>query len=124
MYKRQNYVSDARYAPGTVVVFGGSAEVTVTDQSHDRRVAGVVSTNPAYLMNSESAGIPIALTGKVPCSVLGPIRKGDGLVTSSHSGVAEKLNDALYKPGVMIGKSLEDHADPVIKTIMISIGRF
>jgi hypothetical protein len=120
----ENYVSDARYAPGTVVVFGGSAEVTVTDQSHDRRVAGVVSTNPAYLMNSESAGIPIALTGKVPCSVLGPVRKGDGLVTSAHSGVAEKLNDALYKPGVMIGKSLEDHADPVIKTIMISIGRF
>ena len=120
----ENYASDARYAPGTVVVFGGSAEVTVTDQSHDRRVAGVVSSSPAYLMNSESPGIPIALTGKVPCSVLGPVCKGDGLVTSSHSGAAEKLNDALFKPGVMIGKSLEDHADPVIKTIMISIGRF
>jgi hypothetical protein len=120
----ERYLSDANYGPGTVVIFGGPAEVTVTDQSHDRRAAGVVSTNPAYLMNSAEPGIAIALTGKVPCTVLGPIAKGDCLVTSNQPGVAERLNDALYKPGVVLGKSLEDHPESIVKVINVSIGKY
>lgn len=118
------FVPDENYSPGTVVVFGGDKEITVTDISHDTRVAGVVSTNPAYLMNDGAAGLPIALTGRVPCSVQGPVNKGDILVTSSTPGVAEKLNDGQYRPGCVIGKSLETITETTIQVIEIAVGRF
>ena len=105
----ENYTADAEYQPGTIVVHGGSAEVTQSTTKMDHKVAGVVSTNPAYLMNSEEKGItvPVALRGKVPVSVMGPVAKGDLIVTSDTPGVGEA------HPGVtncvfVVGKSLED----------------
>jgi hypothetical protein len=56
------YASDNYYEPGTVVVFGGEKEITITTVSHDTRVAGVISTDPAYLMNSSHDGLPVAFT--------------------------------------------------------------
>lgn len=121
----ENYVADAEYSPGTVVVFGGPAEISVTDRSHDTRVAGVISTDPAYLMNAgNTEGLPVALTGRVPCLVQGPVNKGTVLVTSSQPGVAEALNVDLFEPGCVIGKSLEMITDNSIKTIEIVVGRF
>lgn len=118
------YTSDAEYAPGTVVVFGGTEEVTVTTRSHDTRVAGVVSTNPAYLMNSEATGLPIAFTGRVPCLVNGPVSKGDLLVTSSIPGVAQRIDNSLYNPGCVIGKALGENASNTLTTIEVVVGRF
>jgi hypothetical protein len=120
----ENYASDARYAPGTVVVFGGTAEITQSMLTHDATVAGVISTNPAYVMNSEMAsGLPVALTGRVPCLVLGPVRRGDRLATSDVPGTAGLLNNSEWQPGVMIGKSLEDHLENTVKLIEISLSR-
>lgn len=120
----ENYLADAIYQPGTVVIFGGANEITVTNQSHDTRVAGVISTNPAYLMNSDCPGLPVAFTGRVPCAVNGTVRKGDVLVTSEILGVAEVLNSDLYSPGCVIGKSLEDKNDSGVAMIEIVVGRF
>jgi hypothetical protein len=103
------YVADADYPSGTVVSFGGAYEITISDLSNDRRVAGVVSTNPSYLMNSIQQGkhvIAIALTGRVPCLVTGTIRKGDLMVTAGN-GHACANNFA--QAGTIIGKSLEDY---------------
>ena len=52
----ENYLADAEYAPGTVIEFGGTAEVTQSTTHGTHRVAGVVSTNPAHLMNSALQG--------------------------------------------------------------------
>ena len=71
----ENYQADADYTPGTVLVFGGECEVTTTTVTHDTAVAGVVSTHPAYLMNAESGNVSVALTGRVPCQVQGPVNK-------------------------------------------------
>lgn len=120
----EKYTSDYDYTPGTVLVFGGTQEVTVSTLSHDPRVAGVVTTDPAYLMNDTLDGVAVALTGRVPCRVLGPVNKGDRLVTSQHSGVAQRLNNDLYQPGCIIGKSLEKIESAEISTIEIAIGRF
>jgi len=93
----ENYLGDAEYEPGTVLVFGGSAEVTTTDIRSDRRVAGVVSTNPAHLMNSQLEGTyvtAIALQGRVPCKVIGRVNKGDMLVAAAIPGYAIVDNDA------------------------------
>jgi hypothetical protein len=120
----ENYVSDAAYEPGTVLVFGGPCEVTATTATHDTAVAGVVSTHPAYLMNAESGNVSVALTGRVPCQVRGPVSKGTLLVTSNMLGVAEAINSSMYKPGCVIGKSLEAIDDNSVKTIEIAVGRF
>ena len=88
----EKYTADANYEPGTVVVFGGDAEVTVTNQFADTRVAGIISTDPAYIMNAGVYGLPVALRGRVPCKVIGPVSKGDLLVTSDVEGYAKSLN--------------------------------
>ena len=82
------YTADASYDPGTVVIVGGEAEVTVTDNPGSYKVAGVVSTDPAYLMNAETQGVAVALRGRVPCKVVGNVNKGDVLVTSDLPGHA------------------------------------
>jgi hypothetical protein len=104
----EKYVADAAYAPGTVLMFGGESEVTECAHDMCSRVAGVVSTNPAYLMNSGLEGehtVELALTGRVPTKVRGPIQKGD-LIVSAGDGHARA--EGLPQVGTVIGKALED----------------
>ena len=116
------YESDEEYEVGTVVIFGGEKEITVSSMGADPRVAGVISENPAYLMNNEATGQAVALQGKVPCKVVGQISKGDMLVThSQHPGVARKGIDP--KMGTVIGKALEEYNSTDIGTINIVAGR-
>lgn len=120
------YQGDQSYMPGTVVEFGGTHEVTMTTELSSTRIAGVVSTNPSYLMNSglnTLGAVPVALIGRVPCQVLGPIRKGDRLVSSVLPGVAQALDISTYQPGCIIGKSLEDWPDASVKSIEVVVGR-
>ena len=117
------YESDADYEPGTVVVIGGDKEVTQCKMLQDPRVVGVVSTNPAYLMNKDANGVAVALRGKVPCKVEGPVRKGDVLVTNVTPGTATTLtDDSPTPPGFcVIGKSLETNETSGIKLINIIV---
>lgn len=116
------YESDSSYEPGTVVVFGGDKEITVANTGNDTRVAGVISENPAYLMNSTANGLPVALTGKVKCKVAGFIRKGDMLAThNTLPGVAKKISEPTC--GAIIGKALEDYDSTEIGAINIVVGR-
>ena len=116
----ENYASDDVYPPGTVLEFGGVAEVTLASNA-TARVAGVVSTNPAYLMNSayEGAGkvVSIALQGRVPCKVKGQVRKGDMMVSAGNGYAQAAANP---KIGTVIGKSLEnfDGAEGVIEVVV------
>jgi len=108
---------------GTVVAFGGTHEVTLSTQDADRRVAGVVSTNPSYIMNGglEGANIAtVALTGRVPTSVTGTVAKGD-LMVSNGDGTARAEADP--RAGAIIGKALEDFAGGT-GVIEVVIGRF
>jgi len=116
------YESDAEYDVGTVVVFGGEKEITISTTGNDTAVAGVISENPAYLMNSEANGMPVALTGKVKCRVCGHVNKGDMLSTHpTHNGVAKKTHDP--QVGEVIGKALENYDSNEIGTINIVVGR-
>jgi len=117
------YTSDQQYPAGTVLIFDGEAEVTQSHIPHDTRVAGVVSTNPAYLMNHDTVGVPVALQGRVPCRVLGPVSKGDRVVSSHIAGVAQALDPAQYQPGCIIGKALQAIDSTDISTIEVVVGR-
>jgi hypothetical protein len=111
------YYSDAKYEPGTVISFGGSQEVTITVKDLDSTVAGVVSTNPAYLMNNtltENAvnskyTVPVALQGRVPVKVQGTVKRGDMLVSAGNGRArAENFDTLSYRPGTVLGKALTD----------------
>lgn len=111
------YKSDEVYEPGTVVIFGGTEEITVTRDLADERVAGVISTNPAYLMNSAQPGLPVALRGRVPVRVIGPVAQGDSLVTSSVAGYAVSIGrDRSYGQSVF-AKALVTNKDIGTKVI-------
>jgi hypothetical protein len=117
------YEGDQEYEPGTVLVFGGDKEVTTTTQMNDTRSAGVVTTNPAYIMNSEQTGIKvcIALAGRVPVKVIGRVKKGDMLTTSATAGYAVRATDP--KLGAVIGKALEDKDYGEAGVIQVAVGR-
>jgi hypothetical protein len=119
----EKYVADAEYAPGTVVSFGGEKEITRSEVDADRAVAGVVSTNPSYIMNAtlEAEHVAVvAFTGRVPTSVTGTVAKGD-LMVSNGDGTAR--SDADPKAGSIIGKALENFEGGT-GTIEVVIGRF
>jgi len=104
----EKYVADADYEPGTVVHFGGEHEVSQCDVDHCTKVAGVVSTDPAYRMNDalEAEHVAmVALTGRVPCKVQGPVAKGDMMVSAGNGKARAEANP---KVGAVIGKALEN----------------
>jgi hypothetical protein len=106
----EKYSSDADYEPGTVLKIGGTAEVTICNSYECESVAGVVTTDPAYLMNSAlKGGVAIALKGRIPCKVKGPVKKGDILVSSNIPGHAEARRYG-NRSNLMavIGKALQD----------------
>jgi hypothetical protein len=105
----ERYEADASYEPGTVLVFGGNAEITTTTMLADTKVVGIVSSDPALKMNSAAGNDDthpyIALKGRVPCKVIGEVNRGDLLVTADKPGYAKK---SLGVPmiGTVIGKAI------------------
>ena len=118
----EKYTADADYAAGTVVMFGGANEVTLANQDSTTRIAGVISENPGFIMNealqSEFVAV-VALQGRVPCRVVGPVEKGDMMVATSN-GAARADNSA--RAGTIIGKALENF-DGAEGTIEVVVGR-
>ena len=114
------YEADQNIEPGTVVCFGGAKEVTTCGEDACRRVAGVVSTNPSYLMNSGQTGdhvVAVALQGRVPVKVTGLVRKGDMMVAAGDGRARAEANPAV---GAVIGKALADFdgQDGVIEVVI------
>ena len=114
---------DINYPPGTCVAFGGLDEITQTTTYAQTDVAGVVSTNPAYIMNAGTDGLPVALQGRVPCRVVGTIAKGDLITSSNTAGVATRLAPEDWRPGVIIGKSLQHFDSETEGVIEVVVGR-
>ena len=120
----ERYHADNNYASGTVLIVGGTNEVTTTSIHANTAVAGIVSTNPAYTLNAQAGDDTthpyIALKGRVPCKVIGPILKGDLLVTSSVPGYAERAHTNDH-PNAVLGRALEEFGgnDGVIEVMVI-----
>jgi len=120
----ERYASDEVYPAGTVLIVGGSQEVTFTTNRADVSVAGIVSSAPAFKLNS-AAGTDdthpyIALKGRVPCKVIGPVKKGDLLVTSATSGFGESMQPT-DSPNAAFAKALQDFTGEsgIIEVIVI-----
>ena len=118
------YATDADYAPGTVVMIGGEAEITQTLSRAETEVFGVISTDPAYLMNKDADGLPVALQGRVPVKVVGPVAKGERLISSDIPGVAVGVSeeDFAHQLQAIIGRSLENKTDEAESLVEAVIG--
>jgi len=120
----ENYVADAQYEPGTVLIFGGQHEVTASRQPDSNKIAGVVSTAPGVLMNKDCEGeyvVALAFTGRVPTKVKGTISKGDMMVSSNIEGVAVASDNPAI--GTVIGKALENYDSEEVGVIEVVVGR-
>jgi hypothetical protein len=114
------YEADGIIEAGTVVCFGGTKEITLCREDACRKIAGVVSTNPSYLMNSGQTGdyvVPVALQGRVPVRVIGPVQKGDMMVATHNGRARAEANPVV---GSVIGKALADFdgQDGVIEVVV------
>jgi hypothetical protein len=114
----EKYESNEELEAGTVVCFAGDKEVTACGTANDHRVAGVISTDPAYMMNAGGDGQYVALTGRVPTKVTGPVAKGDLMVSSDVKGHAKADNNA--QAGRIIGKAVgsNDAGEGVIEVLV------
>lgn len=118
----ERYTTDRHYEPGTVLCFGGNSELTLSTVDGDPTVAGVVSTQPAYEMNSGLEGefvTKLALVGRVPCRVIGPVWPGAMMVSAGNGLARAERTPAM---GTVIGKALEAF-DGDQGTIEIVVGR-
>jgi hypothetical protein len=117
----ENYLADNAYEPGTVVVFGGELEVTQSTET-TTKVAGVISTNPAYLMNTGLEGehvVAVALQGRCPVKAYGPVKKGDCMVAGPHG---RAIVNNTPQAGTIIGKACQDFNEKV-GIVEVSVGR-
>jgi hypothetical protein len=108
----EKYLPDAEYEAGTVVCIGGEKEITAA--TWGKRAIGVISTNPAFMMNSElEDGVYVALKGRVPVKVIGRIKKGDELI-AANNGCAMM---AVPHANGVFAVALESNDNEGIKTI-------
>jgi hypothetical protein len=117
----ERYEADCPIEPGDVVILGGSSEITTTTVPYNPEVFGVVSTNPAFRMN-EAAGDDnthpfVAMVGRVPCKVVGRVKKGQRLVTSNRAGVAMAAEATM--PHTVFARSLEDKDSDIVSLIEV-----
>lgn len=120
------YRSDRVYPAGTLISLGGLAEITVSAAEGSSDVFGVISTAPAYLMNNivnkDEFDLPVALTGRVPCRVIGTVKKGQRLMASGLEGAACAWNES-YGLLAIVGRSLVDKHTSNVETIEIFVGK-
>lgn len=126
----ERYEADEKLAPGTLVSLGGTKEVTKTKGFGDTTVFGVVSTNPAFVLNhkEDKEFFPaIALAGRVPVLVEGPVAKGDRLVPGSKPGTAVKLDrsafvDPFDAAMAVFGRALESKNEWDVGLVEVAVG--
>jgi hypothetical protein len=104
----ENFRPDTSYAPGTIVALGGAEEITAVNEELSSNVFGVVSSRPAYLMNSaQEGGAPVAVAGRVPVRVVGMVNKGDRLVSAGNGMARSAQEDESINAFNVIGRAIQ-----------------
>jgi hypothetical protein len=123
----ERYEADCELEAGDVVMLGGAKEITKASGAFSTEVFGVISTAPAYMMNAEAGSDEthpfVALAGRVPVKVIGKVKKGQRLVSSSFAGIAQAadIND-IPNSFVVIGRALADKETDAIGMVEITVG--
>ena len=119
----ERYAADHPMTPGDLVDIGGSADITLTSAAW-QSAFGVISTAPAFKMNSEAGDDVthpyVALIGRVPVKVIGQVAKGDRLTASDIPGVAMSAGKDNH-PGVF-GRALNDKTTDELGFVEVALG--
>lgn len=113
------YETDQEYEVGTVVQFGGAKEITASQTYATTKIAGVISSEPAFIMNNQAPGQPVALKGRVPVKVTGTVEAGDFIVASNIPGVGIASDN--YIGGAIIGKAIRSKDTAEIDLVEVKI---
>ena len=120
----ERFEADAYYDAGTVVELGGDKEITEVQDDLSDEVFGVVSDTAAYLMNSgagsDETHPPIAVSGRVYVKVMGPVRKGQRLV-SAGKGKARAANPGEATAFNTIGRSLVNKSNDSVSSVLAMV---
>lgn len=122
----ERYATEMTVNPGDVVVFGGEAEITPCSMDADTAVAGIISEKPGVMMNckagDEKTHPYVALKGKIPCKVVGPVKKGDLIVTSSVLGHGKSAGKEA-EPYTAFARALDNLNIPerAVGVVMVSV---
>ena len=107
------YETDHKYPIGTVVKLGGIKEATIADAG-TKYVLGVISDRPAYLMNSDAEGQPIALIGRVKIKISGRVERHQPL-WPTHNGEACNIDNGLLPFAFALESGEDDLVECLIK---------
>ena len=122
----ERFASDEIYEPGTVVKLGGLEEITKTMEEEDTDVFGIISAKPGFGLNGlagpKETHPHVAMTGRIPCKVIGPVKKGDRLCSSEIPGVAKKADIESVSSFAIIGRALEDFNEEGEGTVLVVVG--
>lgn len=118
------YRADTPLLPGNLVRLGGPQEITKTIKAWDDEVFGVISTAPGFLLNSrmkmQEHAYPVALKGRVPTLIKGPIRAGQRIVPSDIDGVGMAADH--YDPASIIGRAISSKDTEEIGLVEAAVG--
>lgn len=118
------YRSDTELTPGNLVILGGSKEITKTTRAFDDQVFGVISTAPGFLLNAKEKmkefAYPVALKGRVPCLVSGPVRKGQRIVSSEFAGIGMATDQ--FDAATIIGRAIGDKDEGGVGLVEVAVG--
>lgn len=111
----EKYTTDQEYPVGTVMEISDNETFEAQAASGGKIAIGVISEKPAYLMNSEIDGQAIALVGRVPVLIEGPVTKGQ-IVHACGNGHA-KVMDRVLAMGTRVGIALETNYSKDVKLV-------
>ncbi len=118
------YRSDIELTPGNLVILGGNSEITKTSRAFDDQIFGVISTAPGFLLNAKEKmkefAYPVALKGRVPCLIDGPVRKGQRIVSSDIAGVGMATDQ--FDAATIIGRAIGEKNDSGVGLVEVAVG--
>ena len=107
----EKYTTAEELPAGTAVAVLYSDDAEVGPANASNHCIGVVSTDPAYMMNSDIDGQYIGLKGRLPVRVKGAVKKGDA-VYAMADGVCTTIATT-----ALVGVALETSQDTSEKLI-------
>lgn len=118
------YRSDVELKPGNLVILGGNKEITKTSRAFDDQIFGVISTAPGFLLNAKEKmkefAYPVALKGRVPCLVSGPVRKGQRIVSSEIAGIGMATDQ--FDAATIIGRAIGNKDESDVGLVEVAVG--
>jgi hypothetical protein len=100
----EKYTTDEEHPIGTVMTVCVHDEHEASAAKRGDIAIGVISAEPAFLMNKDCEGQAIGLKGRVPVRVVGTVKKGQAVYVDDNGCASTAING-----GCMVGIALQSN---------------